>query len=62
LLTQNGQDDLVRDLLHIYGRDKPDREVLYAALELLKADAPAKAEALLLIAAETRRPYKSVQH
>ncbi|MFF9129425.1 hypothetical protein [Streptomyces sp. NPDC014806] len=62
LLTQNGQDDLVRDLLHIYGRDKPDREVLYTALELLKADAPAKAEALLLIAAETRRPYKSVQH
>ncbi|WP_435611827.1 hypothetical protein [Streptomyces sp. bgisy159] len=56
LLTQHGQRDLVRDLLHIYGRDKPDREVLRTALELLRSGAPASAEALILTAAEMRRP------
>jgi hypothetical protein len=61
LLTQSGQDELAGDLLHIYGRDKPDREVLRAALELLKADAPAKAEALLVIAARTRRTNRPAQ-
>ncbi|MBM4824302.1 MULTISPECIES: hypothetical protein [Streptomyces] len=56
LLTQHGQQELVRDFLHIYGRDKPDREVLLTALELLKYGAPANAEALLLTAAATRGP------
>jgi transcriptional regulator with XRE-family HTH domain len=56
LLAEEGQDDLVTDLIHIYGRDKPEGEVLRAALELLRSGAPAKAEALLRTAAETRRP------
>ncbi|QJS11734.1 hypothetical protein HKX69_21480 [Streptomyces argyrophyllae] len=57
LLTQEGQEDLARDLLHIYGRDKPDREVLRTALELLSSGAPGNAEALLLTAAQTRKPH-----
>lgn len=59
LLTQEGQEDLVRDLLHIYGRDKPDREVLRTALELLRSGAPGNAEALLLTAAQARKPYRT---
>lgn len=56
LLAREGREDLVTDLIHIYGRDKPEGEVLRAALELLRSDAPANAEALLRTAAETRRP------
>ncbi|MEV6834213.1 hypothetical protein AB0N17_06785 [Streptomyces sp. NPDC051133] len=59
LLTQEGQEDLVRDLLHIHGRDQPDREVLRTALELLRSGAPGNAEALLLTAAQTRKSYRT---
>ncbi|MFI9339783.1 hypothetical protein ACIG0D_00675 [Streptomyces sp. NPDC052773] len=59
LLAQEGHEDLVRDLLHIYGRDKPDHEVLRAALELLRSGSPANAEALLLTAAQTHSPYRT---
>ncbi|WP_328736162.1 hypothetical protein [Streptomyces bobili] len=59
LLTQEGQEDLVRDLLHIYGRDKPDREVLRTSLELLRSGAPTSAEALLLATTEARRPRQT---
>ncbi|MDX3571612.1 hypothetical protein PV648_20340 [Streptomyces sp. ID05-47C] len=59
LLTQEGQEGLVRNLLHIYGRDKPNREVLRTALELLKSGAPTSAEALLLATTEARRPSQT---
>ncbi len=59
LLTKEGQEDLARDLLHIYGRDKPDREVLRTALELLRSGASGNAEALLLTAAQTGKPYRT---
>ncbi|MFF5756386.1 hypothetical protein ACFY7A_13185 [Streptomyces longwoodensis] len=56
LLAQEGHEALVMDLLHVYGRDKPNREVLRTALELLRSGAPAEAQALLVAATETRRP------
>ncbi|MEV8548899.1 hypothetical protein AB0L04_03525 [Streptomyces glaucescens] len=59
LLTQEGRVDLVRDLLHIYGRDKPDHEVLRTALELLRSGAPAHAETVLLAATEARKPRQN---
>jgi transcriptional regulator with XRE-family HTH domain len=59
LLSQKGQDEMARDLLHIYGRDKPDQEVLGAALELLRSGAPDDAEALLRAATQARRPKQA---
>ncbi|CAL9560631.1 hypothetical protein SUDANB145_04612 [Streptomyces sp. enrichment culture] len=56
LLAQQGQQDLITDLIHLYGRDRPEGEVMRAALELLMSGVPADAEALLRTATETRRP------
>ncbi|MFF7854909.1 hypothetical protein [Streptomyces sp. NPDC007904] len=51
LLRKNGQHELAGNLVHIYGRDRDDRDVVRTALMLHEQDAVADAEALLRAAA-----------
>ncbi|PNV34409.1 hypothetical protein C1708_20500 [Streptomyces sp. DH-12] len=51
LLRSNGQEELAGNFVHIYGRDRSDRDVLRAALVLHEHDVAADAEALLRVAA-----------
>jgi len=60
LLRTNGQHELAGNLVHIYGRDRSDRDVVHAALMLHEQDAVADAEALLRAAAA--RPGSALSH
>ncbi|GGV56106.1 hypothetical protein GCM10010294_01400 [Streptomyces griseoloalbus] len=60
LLRTSGQHQLVGNLVHIYGRDRSDRDVVRAALILHEQDAVADAEALLRSAAA--RPGSTPPH
>ncbi|MEU5202140.1 hypothetical protein [Streptomyces pseudogriseolus] len=51
LLRSNGQDELAGNFVHIYARDRSDRDVLHAALVLHEQDVVGDAEALLRAAA-----------
>ncbi|GGQ89473.1 hypothetical protein GCM10010267_60630 [Streptomyces griseorubens] len=51
LLRSRGQDELAGNFVHIYARDRSDRDVLRAALVLHEQDVVADAEALLRAAA-----------
>ncbi|MER7737426.1 hypothetical protein ABTX34_03685 [Streptomyces sp. NPDC096538] len=51
VLRSKGQDELAGNFVHIYGRDRSDRDVLRAALVLHEQDVAADAEALLRAAA-----------
>ncbi|MER6749709.1 hypothetical protein [Streptomyces fungicidicus] len=60
LLRTNGQNQLAGNLVHIYGRDRSDRDVVRAALKLHEQDVVADAEALLRAAAA--RPGSAPSH
>ncbi|MFE9935761.1 hypothetical protein [Streptomyces hirsutus] len=60
LLRTNGQHELADNLVHIYGRDRSDRDVVRAALTLHEQDAVTDAEALLRAAAV--RPGSALSH
>ncbi|MGI5394701.1 hypothetical protein [Streptomyces sp. CA-251251] len=56
LLRTRGQHELVANLVHIYGRDRTDRDVVQAALLLHQHNAVKDAEALLRAAAARLGP------
>ncbi|MFF7556707.1 helix-turn-helix domain-containing protein [Streptomyces olivaceus] len=52
LLRQRAQDELADNLIHVYGRDQGDRDVLHAALALHEQGSPDDAGAMLQAALE----------
>ncbi|MEV5525663.1 hypothetical protein [Streptomyces prunicolor] len=54
VLRESQLDELAGTLIHIYGRDNPDSDVMRAAAELHQHGAPADAAALLQAALSTR--------